>query len=190
MKGKVKQEKKTRNKKTKKQEKEKKKEKRKKINSENKKKNKQKKKSVEPPGANAILCPSGHENPKSKTFCRDCGKPLKGESGEVEIVSFSLDDGETVMCEEDDWDELRRLVTSRFAGKEESTYELPDFQHEPEGILVLENWVNRVCPIQDSIRSQFRNGMPLETLIQDLQDRIIDPMTDANMVLRVASAAS
>ena len=30
--------------------------------------------------------------------------------------------------------------------------------------------------------------MPLETLIQDLQNRIIAPMTRANMVLRVAKA--
>ena len=107
---------------------------------------------------------------------------------DIKIVSFRVDGNETTLCEEDDWDALRCLVTSRFRVKEKAADDPPAFQHDLESILVLENWVTCVRCLHNSISSLFRDGRCLESLIQDLQSGHMDPMTNANMVVRIANA--
>ena len=101
----------------------------------------------------AVLCPCGSDNPAGKNFCGDCGRPLKGDAAasELQIVGFSLDGGETVLCEEDDWAELRRIINFQVV-KEELGCEVTATPSEPQGLLVLDNFMDSVYCLQDSSR--------------------------------------
>ncbi|CAK0892228.1 unnamed protein product [Prorocentrum cordatum] len=100
--------------------------------------------------------------------------------------------GSSVLNDEDGWDRLRAdLAHLRNGMKAEvdSDDDLPrqacdEFNH----IRIVENIVENVWSLQESISGTFKDGSRLEQLVKELKDGKVDPMTDDFLVLNVASA--
>ena len=90
-----------------------------------------------------------------------------------------------MLCQEDDWDELRRLVLS-MSVKEELAQGVSASSKEAFMLVELDNFTHCVFCVQDSISPKFRNGQRLESLIRDLQNGLVNPLTCDDMILRVA----
>ena len=55
-------------------------------------------------------------------------------------------------------------------------------------VVVVRGLAQNVWVLQDSIKSTFRDGRPLQTLVQDLMCGKADPMTTESLILNVAVA--
>ena len=61
-------------------------------------------------------------------------RQMDDAASDLQIVGFTLGGGETVLCQEDDWDELRRLIMSSVVAARCAEAEHPD---EPRGMRAL-----------------------------------------------------
>lgn len=84
------------------------------------------------------------------------------------------------MFDEDDWDSLRAEVARIVS---------PGIKEELHEDYIVEAALERVWPIQESIRHTFRDTRhTLESTKSDLLNGVIDPMRDDFLILNVAAA--
>ena len=137
--------------------------------------------------ASENFCESCKEGrPLDYKFCHKCGANL--EAGEVEAVGFVLDGGETVFCQEDDWEWLRQLVRERTPVKVEDGC---DDMGVGRVESVEEVSIDTVLCLQSKISRHFKNRRHgrLEDLIAELESGKAHPMRTPWLVLNMAKAS-
>ncbi len=129
-------------------------------------------------------------------FCSNCGSALgvQAASVEVQIEGFLYGPG-GLKCTEDDWDGLRASLQEFFkirGVKDEASDSdgemLPDASDSSDSIHVIENYVEKIWCLQEGIDKKFRNGVPIETLVDKLKQSLVNPMTGDFLILNVARA--
>ena len=78
-------------------------------------------------------------------------KRIAESSAELQILGIKFFGGETLMCEEDDWEYLREKIMSTVEVKDELSCDSPLHFED------LDNFSECVLCIQDSIAARFRS---------------------------------
>jgi len=126
------------------------------------------------------------ENPADNKFCGNCGRPLDAEDvSDVEVIGFSLG-GLQEQIAPDDWEEFHAAVIRARSVKEEAGAFSSELFTETGEMEEVE--LRDVLCLQENIGRHFRNRLPLESLIRDLGEGNVDPMTTPWLALRVAKA--
>ena len=136
-----------------------------------------------------------HNNPASVKFCNQCGDVLEIRhemEDDVKIQGFFYGSGGLKFAD-DDWDGLRASLLefiARTGCKDEppdSDVEGPrDFEKSIGAIEVIEDFGEKVWCLQNSIRNRFRDGRPIQQLVDKLRTGVADPMLDEELIISVA----
>ncbi|OLP97427.1 hypothetical protein AK812_SmicGene20253 [Symbiodinium microadriaticum] len=133
----------------------------------------------------------GEEQPTRSNFCFVCGKELRSEMPapkEVEVVGFVFEGGEKVLCEEDDWDELRRIVSQRHVKRELDQEDDFELGKSLDPLPIVEVPVEDVWCLQSRISSKLRTGQSLTDLTAQLKDGHVNPKKAGFLLLNMAKA--
>ena len=148
----------------------------------------------------AALCSScGVPAVKAESkFCHLCGARLPALLGDaldemftrvqdVYIEGFNFKGG--VFCEtpvfEVMWDTLRSSISENFV-KVEPASSSDESPSDPHAIVQVDP--NRICYTQATCSRHFKNGRPVTTLVDELRQKLVDPLVHPDLVLSVAKA--
>lgn len=131
----------------------------------------------------------------ASNLCHRCGNVIKlsdlVQTGLI-MQGFREASDETLMDDGNDLDTLRAKSHASSAKrrkvKEGTVLDSSDEEVVPGSVHTVHGILEHVWALQESISSTFRNGQPLDNLIEKLRNSAVDPMTDDFLILNVAVA--